>query len=154
MERGELSDFEAWVAARTSLKSSTDIMKVSGASRATYFRRRKEDRFPIEMVMEICSRLALPIAQGLLAAGWVSEADLEWPGPEESIRALPDSALLEHLLHRAATREQDHHNDTGPSNSPSTPLAPVTGLHTDPLPYAATHNPEHCMDRVQDEGDI
>lgn len=154
MKRGELTPFESWIAARSQLSTTGDFADHCGASRATYYRRRNETPLPIEMVSSISKAAGVSLAHALIAAGWIDRVELDWPDTQTALESASDSALLTQLLHRAATREQDDHNDTGPSNSPSTPLAPVTGLHTDPLPYAAlTEGDGNTMDNVPLEGD-
>lgn len=109
---------------------------------------------PAETVIALSRAYELDILSSLVVTGHITAEERLATSTAGKLDSLPDSALLTQLLHRAATREQDDHNDTGPSNSPSTPLAPVTGLHTDPLPYAAlTDDTEHRMDRVQSEED-
>lgn len=150
----QAASFEAYVREQTGIRSSAAMVEPAGINRSTYWQQANKTQIPPETVIKVCLYHGINVTNGLRAAGYLSDADVTTAASDLALESVPDSVLLEHLLHRAATREQDDHNDTGPSNSPSTPLAPVTGLHTDPLPYAATHNPEHCMDRVQDEGDI
>lgn len=151
---GMPTDFSEWITATTG-KSANALTKLIGKDTTAITRPDTSGSVPAHTVIAVCRAAGVSILDGLEVAGHIDHTDREIASATGKLDSLPDSALLTQLLHRAATREQDDHNDTGPSNSPRTPLAPVTGLHTDPLPYAAlTDDTEHRMDRVQDEGDI
>lgn len=146
---GMATDFSDWITSRTNLSAREIGRRIDRDQSAL-------TRGPVSAntVIAACLATEAPLLEGLQVAGFITSKEADKAAADGALESASDSALLTQLLHRAATREQDDHNDTGPSNSPSTPLAPVTGLHTDPLPYAAlTEGDGNTMDNVPLEGE-
>lgn len=105
MARTEHTDFEAFVFARTSLTSVEEIGDAAGISRSTYYRHRLP-QLPIEYVVAALESLDLPILEGLVAAGWVRQAEVDDLAMPSQVRSMPDTMLLEELLQRAEQRDR------------------------------------------------
>ncbi|RRJ85943.1 hypothetical protein EG850_11190 [Gulosibacter macacae] len=105
MARTEYTDFETFVLARTDLTSVEAIGQAAGVSRSTYYRHRLP-RLPIHLVVAALETLDLPMLEGLIAAGWIDQAEVNHLATPAQLELLPDSKLLGHLLHRATLREE------------------------------------------------
>ena len=147
---GMPTDFSEWITATTG-KSANALTKLIGKDTTAITRPDTSGSVPAHTVIAVCRAAGVSILDGLEVAGHIDHTDREIASATGKLDSLPDSALLAQLLHRATLREQP----------PTDELAAKRAHHNTPakpdlngVPHAATHNPEHRMDRVQDEGDI
>jgi transcriptional regulator with XRE-family HTH domain len=97
-----MNNFRAWLTTRTS-GTGRSIAERAGLDPSTLSRQLSKDKPSAQTIVAICRAFDLPLLEGFVAAGFITDEEADYAGQQAHLGAVPSVLLAEELSRRAKT---------------------------------------------------